>query len=80
MRPVEISRVGMFYIIRPGIAAAGRRLDWKSETPLRVLPSVPAESYLGVFAMVGILGGVTVAHYLALQAPSIERSIAGQTS
>jgi hypothetical protein len=39
----------------------------KARHALRVHSSVPAESYLGVFAMVGILGGVTAAFiYLAL--------------
>ena len=59
----------MVHVTRPGILAAARRSTGSQRrgTGCRAPPRVARESYLGMYALVGILGGVTAAiHWLML--------------
>jgi hypothetical protein len=49
-----------------------RGAQWmaKARHGLRIPPALPRESYLGVYALVGVLGGITAALVWLMLAPS----------
>jgi hypothetical protein len=66
-----VSRRGHVHVTRPGIlAAAGRSLGRKSQARAAGTAAVAPESYVGMYVLVGVLGGIAAAILWVMLAPA----------